>query len=288
MASKSTRYALGFVALMLSPLGFAQGHYALGPVESSNSKVDILVLGQRFTLDASTVCTIRGKVVSKAGCTAALSRYAYAVVEGDSVQLSKAARITVLPFSYVPGASTVMVGARITAARPDLGVVSLSGLTVDNTALLSAGAVDLAVGTYLEVSGTQPAFGSTVLADGIRYEALTITGTGRQLQTITGTGRQLQTITGTGIQTITGTGIQTITGTGIQTITGSGTQTITGTGIQAQTITGTGMQTQTITGTGRQLQTDTITGTGRQLKTDTITGTGRQLQTDTITGTGRF
>ena len=291
MTTKSMRYALGFAAVILGSTASAQGNYALGPVESTNSKVDVVVLGQRFAIDSSTICTLRGKSTSKQGCSAALSRYAYVVVEGDELQLNKAARITVLPFSFVPGASTVMVGARVTSVRPDLGVASLGALLVDNTALLAGGAVDLKVGSYVEVSGTQPAFGSSLLADGLRFSTDTITGTGRalQTQTITGTGRQsqtitgtgIQTITGTGIQTITGTGIQTITGTGIQTITGTGTQTITGTGAQALTITGTGKATQTITGTGAQALT--ITGTGKA--TQTITGTGAQAQT--ITGTGK-
>jgi hypothetical protein len=299
MTTKSMRYALGFAAVILGSTASAQGNYALGPVESTNSKVDVVVLGQRFAIDSSTICTLRGKSISKQGCSAALSRYAYVVVEGDELQINKAARITVLPFSYVPGASTVMVGARVTSVRPDLGVASLGALLVDNTALLAGGAVDLKVGSYVEVSGTQPGFGSSLLADGLRFSTDTITGTGRalQTQTITGTGRQSQTITGTGIQTITGTGIQTITGTGIQTITGTGiqtitgtgtqtitgtgTQTITGTGAQALTITGTGKATQTITGTGAQALT--ITGTGKA--TQTITGTGAQAQT--ITGTGK-
>lgn len=244
MSAKTMRYPLGLVTVFFAYSALAQTHYALGPVESANSQADVVVLGQRFALDTSTVCTVAGKETTKAACSAALSRHAYVVVVGDAVQLNRASRITVLPFTYVPGASTVMLGARVTDVRADLGVVRLAGLTVDSTALLAYGAFDVALGAYLELRGTQPAFSGVVLADGLRFSA--------------------STITGTGLQTITGTGIQTITGTGIQTITGTGTQTITGTGIQAQTI----------TGTGRQLETQTITGTGRQAQT--ITGTGRR------------
>jgi len=274
----------------------AQTNYALGPVETANAKADVVVLGQRFTLDANTRCKVRTKGVSKQVCTLALTRDVYAVIEGDSLKLDRAAAITVLPYSYIPGASTVMLGGRVTGVRPEIGVFQIGNLAVNESALLAQGAIPLRVGQYVEAAGTQPLPKDVMLANGIRFEVSTGTGdapasepvraieiggsqtiTGTGIQTITGTG--IQTITGTGIQTITGTGTQTITGTGTQTITGTGTQTITGTG--AQTITGTGVQTitgtgtQTITGTGAQ----TITGTGKQ----TITGTGTQ----TITGTGR-
>jgi hypothetical protein len=298
MDIKSMRYTLGLASLLLASSALAQSNYALGPVESANSKIDVQILGQRYSIDSGTRCSVRTRVVSRQQCVSALSRDAYAVVETDTLKLDRAAAITVLPFDYVSGASTVMVGARVTSVRPEIGLVSLGSLQVDQTALLSSGQISLEVGSFVEFAGIQPLAGGVVLANGIRFTPSTITGTGAQTitgtgtQTITGTG--IQTITGTGIQTITGTGMQTITGTGIQAITGTGAQTITGTGSQtitgtgAQTITGTGAQTitgtgvQTITGTGVQ----TITGTGAQ----TITGTGAQTITgtgiQTITGTG--
>jgi hypothetical protein len=304
MSAKTMRYQAALTTVLLASSALAQNNYALGPVESANSKTDVVILGQRYVLDSSTRCIVRTKVVSKQLCSLSLSRGTYAVVESDSEKLDRAAVVTVLPFSYVTGASTVMVGARVTEVRSDLGTFRLGSLVVDHTGLLAQGPIQLQNGNYVELVGTQPLARGQVLADGLRFQVTaapngdgasaalqtieivgsqTITGTGSQ--TITGTG--IQTITGTGIQTITGTGIRTITGTGSQTITGTGAQTITGTG--AQTITGTGAQTitgtgtQTITGTGTQ----TITGTGTQTITGTgawtITGTG----TRTITGTGR-
>jgi hypothetical protein len=311
------RYIAALTTIFLTSGAVAQSNYALGPVESSNSKTEVVVLGQRFALDSNTRCKVRSKVVSRQFCVLALSRDVYAVVEGDSLKLDRAAAITVLPYSYVPGASTVMVGGRVTAVHAALGSFQFGSLLVSNTSLLARGPISLEVGQYVETVGIQPQLGDLVLANGLRFnqssqtieivESQTITGTG--IQTITGTG--IQTITGTGIQTITGTGTQTITGTGAQTITGTGAQTITGTGAQtitgtgAQTITGTGAQTitgtgaQTITGTGALTITGTgaltITGTGAQTitgtGTQTITGTGTQTITGTgtrtITGTGR-
>jgi hypothetical protein len=288
MSAKTMKYLIALTTVLIASSTVAQNNYALGPVESASSKSDVVILGQRFVLDASTRCTVRTKVVSKQLCALALSRGTYAVVEGDANRLDRAAAITVLPFSYVPGASTVMLGGRVSEVRSHVGTFRVGSLVIDNTRLLAQGSVPLEVGMYVETVGTQPLVSGLLLADGIRLQvssgvgstvsttqtieivaSQTITGTGSQ--TITGTG--IQTITGTGIQTITGTGIHTITGTGAQTITGTGAQTITGTG--AQTITGTGAQ--TITGTGAL----TITGTGTQ----TITGTG--ASTRTITGTGR-
>lgn len=291
MKAKTMGYTLGVAFLLSLNVARAQAPFALGPVETDSSKFDVVILGQRFALAKETVCTSRGRVVSRSSCVASLSRGAYAAAEASVLTPATAARVTILPLSYVPGASPVMVGNFVSAVRPDIGIVRLGALDVDSTSLLAAGPFELVVGQFVEISGLQPLARGAVLADGLRYETATITGTGRQLQTITGTG--IQTITGTGTQTITGTGIQTITGTGTQSVVGSGTQTITGTGKQTitgtgkQTITGTGAQIQTITGTGRSVQTQTITGTGRQLQTQTITGTGRQVQTQTITGTGR-
>jgi hypothetical protein len=300
MSARTMRYSAALTTILFATGAIAQNRYALGPVETSNSKVDVVVLGQRFTLDANTRCIARAKVVSKQLCTLSLSKGVYAVIEGDPLRLARAATITVLPYSYVPGASTVMAGGQVSDVQPEIGNFRVGDLLVSSTQLLAQGAISLRPGEYVEVVGTQPQANDVLLANGLRWNSIpdsddssattveivasqTITGTG--IQTITGTG--IQTITGTGIQTITGTGIQTITGTGTQTITGTGAQTITGTG--AQTITGTGKQTitgtgiQTITGTGKQ----TITGTGTQ----TITGTGKQTITGTgtrtITGTGR-
>ena len=213
------------------------------------------MLGQRFLLDSSTRCVVRTRVVSKQACVLALSPDAYAVVEGDPINLARAASVTVLPFSYVPGASTVMVGSSVTNAFNDIGVVQLGALSVNDTALFANGSITLITGNYVEFSGVQFASNGVVLADGIRFSSADVT---REIS-LAGT----QSITGTGIQTISGSGIQSITGTGLQSITGTGAQSITGTG--AQSITGTGAQ--SITGTGAQ----SITGTGKL----SITGTGK-------------
>ena len=311
MKTKTMRYALGLVATLMATGTFAQNNYALGPVESASSRTEVVVLGQRFSIDNATRCVSGPRVVSARVCTGLLSSGVYAVVESDSVNLSRAATITILPYSYVPGASTVMVGSRISAVKAELGIVKVGNLGIDETALFSYGAISHQVGAYLEVAGIQPSPNGVVLANGIRFSASgsgvqTVAGPGAQAITGTGiltyTGFGVQAITGTGIQAITGTGTQAITGTGAQAITGTGTQAITGTGTQAITGTGTqaitGTGTQAITGTGMQAITGTgmqaITGTGKQAITGTgkqaITGTGTQAITGTgmqaITGTG--
>lgn len=315
MKTKTMRYALGLVAALIATSTVAQNNYALGPVESSSSRTDVVVLGQRFSIDAATRCSIGARVVSGRSCTAALSAGAYIVVEGDQISLGRASVITVLPYSYVPGASTVMLGARVSAVQAELGIVRLGNLAIDETALFSYGSISHQLGAYLEVAGIQPSANGTVLATGIRFnvsgsgvqtiagpsaQAITGTGiltyTGSGIQAITGTG--IQAITGTGTAAITGTGVDAITGTGTEAITGTGTAAITGTGVDAITgtgtqaitgtgteaITGTGVQMQAITGTGVQLQA--ITGTGKQAQAQAITGTGKQVQTQAITGTG--
>ena len=133
------RYTLGVASLLLASSALAQNNYALGPVESANSKVDVQILGQRFLIDSGTRCTVRARVVSKQQCVFALSRDTYAVVESDQLKLDRAAAITVLPFDYVTGASTVMIGARVTAVQSAIGGVSLGTLQVDQTALFANG-----------------------------------------------------------------------------------------------------------------------------------------------------
>jgi hypothetical protein len=252
--------------MLLASSTFAQNNYALGPIESSNLKNEVVVLGQHFMLDANTRCTVRSRVVSRQQCVSALSRDSYAAVEGDPTKLERAAAITVFPFSYVPGASTVMVGSRVTAALNQIGVIQFGGLAVNDTSLLVSGPIAVGNGDYVEVAGIQPVSAGVVLANALRFGVASIAETGAETTFETVEVVSSQSITGTGIQTLTGSGVQSITGTGIQSITGTGTQSITGTGTQS--ITGTG--TQSITGTGTQ----SITGTGTQ----SITGTGTGAQ----------
>src|SRR5882672_7210677 len=143
MNKKSIRYALGYAALLLASNTFAQSNYAIGPVESANSRSEVVVLGQRFFLDASTRCKIRGQVVSAQRCALAIARDTYVAVQGDAVKLDRAEAIAVLSFSYVPGASDVMVGARVTSVAPEIGVVRLGGLSIDATSLLSTGSISI-------------------------------------------------------------------------------------------------------------------------------------------------
>jgi hypothetical protein len=326
MKKKTMRYAVAVASTVFSMSTLAHNNYALGPVESSNSKADVVVLGQKFAIDGITRCIVRGRVVSRQACAMALSRDTYAAVEADVANPDHAAAVTVFPFSYIPGASKVMVGSWITRTSHNVGQFRFGGLVVDETALMAGGPIAIVHGDYVEVSGIQPVAGGALLADSMRFSAPSIGSDGlvdvelvssMSTQSIAGTG--LQSISGSGVQSIAGTGIRAITGTGSQSIAGTGAQSIAGTGAQsiagtgAQSIAGTGTQsiagtgirsiagtgTQSITGTGTQSIAGTgvrsITGTGTQsiagTGTRSIAGTGAQsiagTGTRSIAGTGR-
>ena len=104
MNKKTMRYAAALATIVFSTSTIAQNNYALGPVESSTSKVYVAVLGQKFLIDSTTRCVVSGRLVSKQSCAAALVRDTYVAVEASASNPDRAATITVFSFSYIPGA----------------------------------------------------------------------------------------------------------------------------------------------------------------------------------------
>src|SRR6266702_7268417 len=95
---------------------------------------------------------------------------------------------------YVPGASSVFLSGRVQKVDSGVGKATIGGLSVDLTALMSIGAVSPAVGSAVELAGTQPSFGGVVLASGI-------SGGGLAAQGISGGGKSTSGISGGGLST---------------------------------------------------------------------------------------
>ena len=166
---------------------------------------------------------------------------------------------------YVAGATTVLLTGVVQKSDAFVGRAQVGGLTVDLTPAMAFGGVSAAVGTTLQVVGTQPASGGLVLANGISGSGLTTNG-------ISGSGLATNGISGSGHATTQG-----ISGSGLVTngISGSGravTQGISGSGVATNGISGSGhASTQGISGSG--LATNGISGSGRAV-TLGISGSG--------------
>ena len=205
----------------------------VGPVESVDSAHTMaVVLGQKVLVGAHDSVTV--------GNTVAV----YGAALGDG---SLNATKVVAEGNYVAGATPVFMTGTVQKVQTSIGRAVVSGITVDLTALMSQGPVTPAVGSTVEISGTQPVNNGLLVAN-------SITGSGKALispDSITGSGKALVTP---------------------NSITGSGK-------VSAYSITGSGkaslVSTNSITGSGK-VSTNSITGSGKAslVNTNSITGSG--------------
>ena len=154
-----------------------------GPVEAIKEREGIVVvLGQKLPLRALGRVEI-GQTVSVFGTANSDGSLVISQVQAGS--------------SYVPGATAVVLTAIVQKINAALGRATVGGLNVDITSLNVIDPTQaLAVGTVVQVSGTQPSSGGLILAQGISGGASTqgISG-GANLQGISG-GANLQGISG--------------------------------------------------------------------------------------------
>ena len=216
-----------------------------GPIESiSRDGKGLVVLGQPIALEPGTSVQISGKAFKGAALrTLRVGSYVAAAIGTPS--LPRAARTILLSMNqYVPGATPVFVAGVIEKASPVVGTLQIGSLVVDVSSASPEVLSSIAVGSYVEVLGTQPLPSGILIGESyiVYPERGSIGGTG--VVSIGGMG--LQSIGGTGVLSIGGTGFRSIGGTGAQSIGGTGTQSIGGTG--RQSIGGAGVE--SIGGTG--------------------------------------
>jgi hypothetical protein len=170
---------------------------------------------------------------------------------------------------YAAGSTAVYINGTVSGQDSALGIFYIGEAAIVGSPVLPA------IGTVVEVVGTQPVPGGEVIASTIVGSGIqSIVGSGVEATVSSGTqaivGSGTQAIVGSGAQAIVGSGTQAIVGSGAQAIVGSGTQAIVGSGAQA--IVGSGAQ--AIVGSGAQA----IVGSGKQA----IVGSGKQA----IVGSG--
>ena len=149
----------------------------VGPVESVNAAHTVaVVLGQKVLIGSAAAVAV--------GDTVAV----YGAVLGDG---GLNATKVVVEGAYVPGATPVFVSGTVQQVQPSIGRAVVSGITVDLTALMSTGAVTPAVGSKVEISGTQPVNNGLLVAAGI-------SGSGKAMAGISGSGKAMAGISGSG------------------------------------------------------------------------------------------
>ena len=129
---------------------------AVGVVEQVDLKnSSIVVLGQQFHVGAGTLVTSRTDY-PRAVSLADVPQNAMVWVDGaekTSGEMSVDALI-VLPESYVPGASQLLLTGVVSSVSSD-GQIRVGKLKVDITQTLASNSSPVAVGDLVEISGTQ-------------------------------------------------------------------------------------------------------------------------------------
>ena len=211
----------------------------VGPVESVNAAHTVaVVLGQKVLIGSAAAVAV--------GDTVAV----YGAVLGDG---GLNATKVVVEGAYVPGATPVFVSGTVQQVQPSIGRAVVSGITVDLTALMSTGAVTPAVGSKVEISGTQPVNNGLLVAAGI-------SGSGKAMAGISGSGKAMAGISGSGTAMAGISG----SGTAMAGISGSGTAMagISGSGTAMAGISGSGKAMAGISGSGKVLAAG-ISGSGK-------------------------
>ena len=292
---KANRCSVGLLGLAFVSVASAQTTYVAGPVEKvSADLMQVTVLGQTYLIDTQTVFSSNGVRLSKLAASRTLFAGGLVSIESQTqTGPQKAWLVTVSALPYVPGGTPVFIGGLVEQNDAELGILKIGGLSVDISATPPEELAGLKVGTYVEISGTQPLPQAMLLADEIvvnrpagnaAVESIGGTGASTSLQSIGGTGvnASLQSIGGTGksasLQSIGGTGksasLQSIGGTGVN----ASLQSIGGTGKSASL--------QSIGGTGKSVSLQSIGGTGVNASLQSIGGTGKSAQLQSIGGTG--
>jgi hypothetical protein len=222
----------------------------IGPVESvSSTHTFAVVLGQKVLIGAFDQVTV--------GETLAV----YGQYLGDG---SLNAAKVVSEGAYVPGATPVFVEGTVQKVQPSVGQVTVSGLSVDLTSLMSRGAVSPIVGSKLQITGIQPVNNGLVVASGLSTEG--ISGGGKAVADgISGGGFAVNGISGGGKAVADG-------------ISGGGKAVV------ANGISGGGLAVNGISGGGKAVA-DGISGGGKAVVANGISGGG--LAVNGISGGGK-
>ena len=139
---------------------------AMGPVEQVNAKAStVVVLGQTYKIAPSTTLT------SQSGAAFTLNSLAantLVMVDGtESAQgVTNVTSVVSLPQLDVPGATQLLVTG-VVSAETAAGQIKIGNLSLDITQTLTSDVQNFAIGSLVEVTGTQPNPGGLFLAQHI-------------------------------------------------------------------------------------------------------------------------
>ena len=157
----------------------------IGPVETYDVKHGLArILGQTVLIQRAADLAV-GELVSVVGTSGSDGKITASVVTGQGL--------------YVAGSSKIFLSGSVQKINAAVGTVTVNGIIVDFTSLLADSLVSPAVGTPVQVGGTQPTVGGVVLAT-------VINNVGAKPQSISG-GGSLNSISGGGsLNSISGGG----------------------------------------------------------------------------------
>ena len=155
-----------FVASAL--VGTAQAStLTVGPIEHVNLRAStVTVLGQTYKIAGSTA------VKNSAGAPldlASLAPDTMVSIDGSESASGSAivSSLTSFPQLDVPGATRLFVSGVVTSENAT-GQIKVGNLTVDINSTLASGSQGFAVGSFVQISGTQPNPGGLFLAQSVR------------------------------------------------------------------------------------------------------------------------
>jgi hypothetical protein len=130
----------------------------MGPVETlavrPDGTAELTVLGQQFIGRLANIDVSVGQYVLAASH------------EGGELAI-----LMPMDVAYVPGASTVWLTGTVEVVDQDVGQVSVGGVSLDYTAVLSRHpTLSLEVGDVIDVSGIQPAPGGSVIVNLLKWQ----------------------------------------------------------------------------------------------------------------------
>jgi len=257
--------------------------FAVGPVESANcAGKAVRVLGISFRAvdrgGAASVCAAQSG-----------SQLSYFSVAGrfnpnGDVELTSF-RILSMD-GYVPGSTAVYLKGVVTEAD------SASGKAVVNGAIVDTSSEFLQIGIVVEVVGTQPLLGGTILPAALKIsdnaDRLSSTGSGVSSLSSTGSGLAAFSSTGSGSSKLSSTG----SGAAKLSSTGSGSTKLSSTGSGAEVLssTGSGVAAFSSTGSGSAKLSSTGSGSSKLSSTGSgatvLSSTGSGAATLSSTGSG--
>ena len=206
-------------AIAVTLVGGAQaGELAFGPVQQVNLKAStIVVLGQTFHVGSTTLVSSQARYPAAISLSSLSPGTLVSVIGAESAK-GKAQVQSVLASATLnsPGATQLFVAGVVTSVSRT-GRITVGNLTVDVNQTLTADGTLPAVGSFVNIVGTQPV-----------SNGLFVASTSTRTQGIGGTGST--GIGGTGSAGIGGTGSAGIGGTGSAGIGGTGSAGIGGTG----------------------------------------------------------